>query len=70
MNLSRLGILIGSVVFLLFGLGFGWGPAAAAPDSELLALIGLTAAGLLWPAIVLGVAARHRRAEQRRRLAE
>lgn len=70
MNLSRLGIFFGSVVFLLFCLGFGWGPVKAAPDPEPLALIGLTAVGLLWPAIVLGAAARVRRAEQARRTIE
>ena len=65
MDLSRTGILIGAVVFLLFCLGFGWGPLAG-PNPEQVALIGLTAVGLLWPAIVLGVAAHNRRAEQTR----
>ena len=60
MNLSRLGILLGAIVFLLFCLGFGWGPATASPAPEELALIGLAAAGLLWPALVLGMAARNR----------
>ena len=66
MNLSRLGMLVGSAVFLLFCLGFGWGPAAAAPAPEQLALVGLAAAGLLWPALVLGMAGRIRRARAAR----
>ena len=63
-NLSRIGLLIGSLVFLLFCLGFGWGPAAATPAPEQLALVGLAGAGLLWPALVLAIAGRRRRAEQ------
>ena len=65
MHLSRLGILLGSVAFLLFCLGFGWGPTTTSPAPEELALIGLAAAGLLWPALVLGVAARNRRGGSR-----
>ena len=64
MNLSRVGVLIGSLVFLLFCLGFGWGPAAATSAPEQLALIGLAGAGLLWPALVLGIAGRRRRADR------
>ena len=65
-NLSRVGILIGSLVFLMFCLGFGWGPAAATRAPEQLALIGLAAAGLLWPVLVLGIAGRSRRADSPR----
>ena len=63
MNLSRIGVLVGSLVFFLFCLGFGWGPASASAAPEQLALIGLAAAGLLWPALVLGLVRRARQAE-------
>jgi len=55
--------MVGSVVFLLFCLGFGWGPASASPAPEQFALVGLAAAGLLWPALVLGLVRRARQAD-------
>jgi multisubunit Na+/H+ antiporter MnhB subunit len=63
LNLSRVGVLVGTVVFLLFCLGFGWGPASASRGPEQVALVGLAAAGLLWPVLVFGLVGRARRTE-------
>jgi hypothetical protein len=58
----RAASLIGaSLLALLLCVGLGWGPADVATHPERLALVGLAAAGLIWPVIVLRLAARYRR---------
>ena len=63
MTLSRAGVLTGAVVFLLFCVGFGWGPASTIAPSQQIGLLGLAAAGLVWPVVVLGLIGRARRSE-------
>jgi hypothetical protein len=50
-------------VFLLFCVGFGWGPASTIAPSQQIGLLGLAAAGLVWPVVVLGLIGRARRSE-------
>ena len=54
-----------ALMSLLFCLGLGWGPAASPVDPVPLALVGMTATGLLWPAIVLRLIRRRREMEAR-----
>jgi hypothetical protein len=55
------GLIGASLVFVLLCLGLGWGPLETAPSPERIALLGLAATGLIWPAIVIGIVGRARR---------
>jgi hypothetical protein len=57
-------IITAAIVSILFCVGLGWGPTGNT-DSVPLALLGLTAAGLAWPAIILKLVRRGREVEQR-----
>jgi hypothetical protein len=61
MTLTRTAVLLGCLVSLLFCLGLGWGPSSSPLAPERVALVGLTAAGLLWPILVLRVAVKGHR---------
>jgi hypothetical protein len=50
-----------ALVSLLFCLGLGWGPTEFTLHPERLALLGLAAAGLIWPAVILQLVRRRHR---------
>jgi hypothetical protein len=63
MTFARTAVLLGCLVSLLFCLGLGWGPSSVLLSPARVALLGLTAAGLIWPILVLRIAGRGRRTE-------